>query len=278
MRRSGFAYPYAVYAFTFFLAPLLLVFFYSVTVAAPGGGLSLTLSNYVRFFDFREPQYMKVLFSSFRIAFVATAICLALGYPTAYILSRLQPRWRNFLSLLFILPMWMNFLLRTYSWMSLLENNGIINTALKAMGFAPLSVMYTEKAIVLGMVYNFLPFMILPIYNMLVKLDTSLLDASSDLGASPARTFVKVTLPLTMPGILSGINMVFMPSVTTFVISRLLGGTSTVLIGDLIEKQFKLVDDKGFGSAMSVIIMIFVFGIMLLTNRNKDDEEGGVML
>ncbi len=278
MRRSGLAYPYAVYAFTFFLAPLLLVFFYSVTVAGSDGGLTLTLSNYARFFDFSEPQYMKVLFNSFRIALIATAICLVLGYPIAYILSRLQPKWRNFLSLLFILPMWMNFLLRTYSWMSLLENNGIINTALKALGFAPLSIMYTEGAIILGMVYNFLPFMILPIYNMLVKLDASLLDASSDLGASPARTFAKVTLPLTMPGIMSGINMVFMPSVTTFVISRLLGGTSTVLIGDLIEKQFKLVDDKGFGSAMSVIIMIFVFGIMLLTNMSKNDEEGGMML
>ena len=278
MRRSGFAYPYAVYAFTFFLAPLLLVFFYSVTTAGADGGITLTLANYARFFDFSEPQYMKVLFHSFRIALVATFICLIVGYPMAYILAHLPTRWRGLLSLLFILPMWMNFLLRTYSWMSLLENNGIINTLLKSMGFAPLSIMYTESAVVLGMVYNFLPFMILPIYNMLVRLDGSLIDASNDLGASPVRTFMKVTLPLTFPGIMSGINMVFMPSVTTFVISRLLGGTSTVLIGDLIEKQFKLVNDKGFGSAMSVIIMVFVFGIMFITNRGKNNEEGSMML
>ncbi len=278
MNQRWIKYPYAVYAFTFFLAPLLLIFFYSITTTGADGSLTLTLENYIRFFDFSEPQYMQVFANSFRIALTATSICLIVGYPMAYILSKLPKRWRSFLSMLFILPMWMNFLLRTYAWMSILENNGIINTILKSFGFEPLRMMYTEGAVILGMVYNFLPFMILPIFNMLVKLDKSLLDASSDLGASPMRTFYKVTLPLTFPGIMSGINMVFLPSVTTFVISRLLGGTSTVLIGDLIESQFKMVDDKGFGSAMSVIIMVFVFGLMFFTNKKGSNSEGGVML
>ena len=273
MKYKGFTYSYAVYAFTFFLAPLLLILFYSLTTERDGA-LVFTFSNYLRFFDFSNPQYMKVLGNSFRIAGFATILCLLLGYPMAYILANMKPRLRGFLSLLFVLPMWMNFLLRTYSWMSLLETNGIVNTFLTKMGLPPLAIMYTEKAVVLGMVYNFLPFMILPIYNTLIKVDHSLLDASDDLGASPWQTFLKVTLPLSKPAIYSGINMVFMPSVTTFVISRLLGGSSTALIGDIIEKQFKLVDDKGFGSAMAVIIMIFVFALVALT---KDKNSEGVI-
>ena len=271
MKYKGFTYSYTVYAFAFFLAPLLLILFYSLTTTQDGA-LVFTLQNFIRFFDFSNPQYMKVLGNSFRIAGIATILCLLLGYPMAYILANLKPRLRGFLSLLFVLPMWMNFLLRTYSWMSLLETNGIINTLLTKIGLPTMQLMYTEKAVILGMVYNFLPFMILPIYNTLIKLDPSLLDASDDLGASPWQTFKKVTLPLSKPAIFSGINMVFMPSVTTFVISRLLGGSSTALIGDIIEKQFKLVDDKGFGSAMSVLIMIFVFGLVALT-RDKDSEE-----
>ena len=272
MKYKGLTYSYTVYAFTFFLAPLLLILFYSLTAAGGDGSVTFTLENFARFFDFSNPQYMKVLGNSFRIAGIATLLCLLLGYPMAYILANLKPRLRAFLSLLFILPMWMNFLLRTYAWMSLLETNGIINTLLSKLGLPALQIMYTEKAVILGMVYNFLPFMILPIYNTLIKLDPSLLNASDDLGASPWQTFTRVTLPLSKPAILSGINMVFMPSVTTFVISRLLGGSSTALIGDIIEKQFKLVDDKGFGSAMSVIIMIFVFGLVALT-REMDSEE-----
>ena len=272
MKYKGLTYSYTVYAFTFFLAPLLLILFYSLTAAGGDGSVTFTLENFARFFDFSNPQYMKVLGNSFRIAGIATLLCLLLGYPMAYILANLKPRLRAFLSLLFILPMWMNFLLRTYAWMSLLETNGIINTLLSKLGLPALQIMYTEKAVILGMVYNFLPFMILPIYNTLIKLDPSLLNASDDLGASPWQTFTRVTLPLSKPAILSGINMVCMPSVTTFVISRLLGGSSTALIGDIIEKQFKLVDDKGFGSAMSVIIMIFVFGLVALT-REKDSEE-----
>ena len=271
MKQRMFPYPYAVYAFTFFAAPLLLILFYSITRQTPGGPV-FTLEHFARFFDFSNPQYMRVLGNSFRIAFYATVLCLLLGYPAAYILANLKPRFRNFLSMLFILPMWMNFLLRTYSWMSLLESNGIINTLLQKLGLPAMQLMYTERAVILGMVYNFLPFMILPIYNMLIKLDNSLLDAADDLGATPWQAFLKVTMPLTKPAIFSGINMVFMPSVTTFVISRLLGGTSTVLIGDLIEKQFKLVDDKGFGSAMSVIIMVFIFALVGLTGGNDREE------
>jgi len=271
VRERAGAYPYAAYAFAFFLAPLLLVVFYSVTRTTPEG-LKLTFAHFFRFFDVREPQYMKVLFGSLRIALYTTCICLVLGYPAAYILATLPKRKRSLLAMLFILPMWMNFLLRTYAWMSLLESNGIINMVLRRFGLPAMQLMYTEGAVVLGLVYNFLPFMILPIYNMLIKIDSSLLDSAEDLGATPVQTFVKVTIPLTLPAIVSGFNMVFMPSVTTFVISRLLGGTSTVLIGDLIEKQFKLVDDKGFGSAMSVIIMAFILVFVGLSG-SADREE-----
>ncbi len=269
--RKSMGIPYAIFAVLCFLAPLLLIVFYSLTTTVDGETV-FTLEHYFRFFDFNEPQYMKVLANSFKIALIATFVCLILGYPMAYILSTLEKRMRNFLSLLFILPMWINFLLRTYAWMSLLENNGIINTILTSIGLPPITIMYTESAVILGMVYNFLPFMILPIYNMLIKLDKSLVQAAEDLGATPAQSFIKVTLPLTLPGIWSGINMVFMPSVTTFVISSLLGGTSSVMIGDLIQKQFKIVSDMGFGSAMSVIIMIFVFGFMAFTSRKSEES------
>ena len=150
------AYPYAVYAFTFFTAPLLLILFYSLTRRGPGG-VAFTLDHFARFFDFSNPQYMKVLWNSFRIAFYATALCLLLGFPAAYVLANLRPRWRNFFSMLFIIPMWMNFLLRTYAWMALLETNGIVNTLLQKIGLPALQLMYTERAVVLGMVYNFLP-------------------------------------------------------------------------------------------------------------------------
>ncbi|MBQ3077365.1 MAG: ABC transporter permease [Clostridia bacterium] len=274
MKYKGLTYTYTAYAFAFFFAPLLLILFYSLTADAAGRDFTFTLAHFARFFDFSHPQYMKVLVDSFRIALISTVICLLLGYPMAYVLANMKPRVRSFLSLLFVLPMWMNFLLRTYAWMSLLETNGLINMLLTAIGLPPITIMYTEKAVILGMVYNYLPFMILPIYNSLIKLDGSLLDSADDLGASPWQTFSKVTVPLTKPAIFSGINMVFMPSVTTFAISTLLGGSSTTLIGTLIENQFKVANDMGFGSAMSVIIMIFVFGTSALSGGSKDEEVG----
>ena len=269
------AIPYSIYALIFFVAPLILVQFYSVT--GPDG--TFTLENFARFFDFDKPVYMLALWRSVYLAVISTIICLLLGYPMAYILSKLSPRMRGFLSLLFVLPMWMNFLLRTYAWMTLLEKTGIINTFLERLGLPALNLMYTEGAIILGNVYNFLPFMILPIYTVLIKIDHSVIEAAQDLGANGMHVFFRVIIPLSLPGVMSGISMTFMPAVTTFIISRLLGGGKTAMIGDLIENQFKVVGDWGFGSAMSVIIMVMIlFAMHFMSNYEKEQAEGGLLL
>lgn len=272
MKRSHLAYPFIVYALVFFVAPLLLILYYSVT-SEDGGSVTLTLQHFARFFDKENPQYMIVLWRSLKLAAISTVLCLIIGYPMAYILSKLQPGLRNLLSLLFILPMWMNFLLRTYAWMALLEKNGIINKLLSFLNLPAQSLLYTDGAVLLGMVYNFLPFMILPIYNMLAKIDNNLLEAAQDLGANTGRTFIKVIFPCSVPGVISGILMTFMPAVSTFVISQLLGGTDSIMIGDMIQKQFKLVEDWGFGSAMSVIVMILILVSTNLLQRFDHDTE-----
>ncbi len=274
--------PYSAYALIFIVAPILLIVLYSFQDTSG----ALTLDNYLRFFDFSDPVYLKVLWRSIRLAFISTVICLILGYPMAYILSKLSPRVRGTIAFLFILPMWMNFLLRTYSWMSLLERTGLINTFIGWInGFLPaavqipsLNIMYTQWAVVLGNVYNFLPFMILPIYTVLIKIDQSLIEAAQDLGASRGRVFRKVIFPLSLPGVVSGISMTFMPAVTTFVISRLLGGGQNALIGDTIENQFKVVGDWGFGSAMSVVLMILILITMGFIRRFESDKTGRSVL
>jgi len=245
-----------------------------------GAGGEFTLENFTRFFNFSDPTYLKVLWRSIYLAAISTVICLLLGYPMAYILSKLPNRIRGILSFLFVLPMWMNFLLRTYAWMTLLERTGIINTFLTNLGLPTWDIMYTQGAVILGNVYNFLPFMILPIYNVLVKIDKSVLEASADLGGDSGVTFRKVIFPLSIPGVISGISMTFMPAVTTFVISKLLGGGQNALIGDLIENQFKVTGDWGFGSAMSVVLMILILGAMQIMQRYEDnnDGSGGVLL
>jgi len=241
-------------------------------------GFEFTLQNFTRFFDLSNPVYLQVLWRSVYVAFVSTVICLLLGYPMALILSRMKPRVRNVLSVLFVLPMWMNFLLRTYAWMSLLEKTGLINTFLSFIGLPAIDIMYTQNAVILGSVYNFLPFMILPIYNVLIKIDRIVIEAAQDLGADSVRVFTKVIFPLSLPGVFSGITMTFMPAVTTFVISKLLGGGQNALIGDLIEKQFKVTNDWGFGSAMSVIIMILILVAMNFVNSKDGDGSGVTML
>jgi len=275
-RTSMLALPFSVYMVIFIAAPLLLIVLYSVCVDPPGD-MSFTLEHFRRFFDFENPIYLQVLWRSFYIAVISTAICLLIGYPMAYILSRMKPTVRNILSVLFILPMWMNFLLRTYAWMSLLENTGLINTALEAMGLPAINIMYTQWAVVLGNVYNFLPFMILPIYNTLVKIDPAVVEAAQDLGASGRKVFRKIILPLSVPGVMSGISMTFMPAITTFVISKLLGGGQYTLIGDLIDKQYKVTGDWGFGSAMSVIIMVMILISMNLMPSSSKDQGGGLL-
>lgn len=270
--------PYSAYALIFIVAPILLILLYSFQ----DGGGAFTWDNYARFFDFSDPVYLKVLWRSIKLAVISTVICLILGYPMAYILSKLPTRIRGTVSFLFVLPMWMNFLLRTYSWMSLLERTGLINSLIGWLnGFLPaavqvpsLDIMYTQWAVILGNVYNFLPFMILPIYTVLIKIDQSLIEAAQDLGASRGRVFRKVIFPLSLSGVVSGISMTFMPAVTTFVISRLLGGGQNALIGDLIENQFKVVNDWGFGSAMSVILMVLILLTMGVIRRYGDESAG----
>ncbi|MGI6578085.1 MAG: ABC transporter permease [Eubacteriales bacterium] len=277
-RISFLALPYGVYAIIFILAPILLIFFYSLFYQG-NQGFSFTLDHFTKFFNFKEPVYMQVLLRSIRIALISTIICLIIGYPMAFILSRMRPSVRNIVSFLFVLPMWMNFLLRTYAWMTLLENTGVINTLLTSMGLPTINIMYTEGAVIFGNVYNFLPFMILPIYNVLIKIDKSLIEAAGDLGADFIKTFARVILPLSLPGVTSGITMTFMPAVTTFIISKLLGGGQNAQIGDLIEKQFKSVGDWGFGSAMSVILMIMILvAAGFMNSYEKDKSAGGVLL
>ena len=255
-----FAYPYLIWMVIFTLAPIALIVYYAFTDKSG----AFTLANLTSALD---PAYMGVLWRSVGLAFLCTVICLVLAYPAAYILSRRKNG--GVLSVLFMLPMWMNFLLRTYSWMTLLENTGLINTLLQAMGLSTVTFLYNANAVLLGMVYNYLPFMILPILTALQKIDHSYIEAAQDLGASPARVFLKVILPMSVPGIISGVTMVFMPAVTTFVISRLLGGSHFMLFGDLIEQQFLTSGNWNLGSMMAIMLVS-----MAIMNRFGGDTEG----
>lgn len=273
-KRNWALYPYLIWMVAFTIVPIFMVAYYSLT-AEGAGGVSLTLSHFARVF---EPIYLTVIWRSIKLALISTAVCILLGYPVAMILANSDIKKQFSLIILFVVPMWMNFLARTYSWMTLLEKNGLINQFLGLFGIEPLSMMYTSGAVVLGMVYNYLPFMVFPIFTVLRKLDPSLLEAAGDLGANGLKTFTKVILPLSMPGVLSGVTMVFMPSVTTFVISQLLGGGQFTLIGNLIEQQYLKVYDWGFGSALSIILMIIILLSMGLINRSDAAGEGGGVL
>lgn len=270
MRKSWAAYPYILWMIVFTVVPLGLLLFFSLTVRT-SSGISFTLEHFRRF---AEPVYLKVLMRSLNLAALSTIFCLLLGYPAAMILAGINVKRRNTLILLMVLPMWMNFLLRTYAWLTLLERKGLINTLLAAMGLPTLNLLYNEFAVVLGMVYNFIPFMVLPIYSVLSKIDSSLIEAAEDLGADPTRTFLKVIFPLSLPGVFSGITMVFMPAMTTFVISRLLGGGQYMLVGNLIEQQFLTAGNWNFGSAISVIMMLIILIGMGFTSR-YEKEQGG---
>lgn len=273
MKRNWLSYPYIIWMLLFILLPLLLVLFYSVTVRTEEG-IRFTLEHFQRFM---EPIYLRVLFRSVKLALICTILCLVLGYPMAMILVGNSFKKKEVMVFLIVVPMWMNFLLRTYAWMTLLEKNGLINTFLNWLGFSPLNILYTEKAVVLGMVYNFLPFMILPIYSVLKKIDKNLIEAAEDLGANSFTVFRKVIFPLSLPGVVSGITMVFMPAVTTFVISRLLGGGQFTLIGNLIEQQFLLVGDWNFGSAISMVMMfVILLSIGVMSRYERENEGGGL--
>ena len=275
LKRQAFSYPYIVWMLIFILAPMVLIVYFAFS--SEHGGL--TFANLVT--ALTNEIYMQVLARSVWIALKATAICLLLGYPIAYILSTMKKRTAAILYVLFIVPMWMNFLLRTYAWQVLLDSNGIINSVLSFLGMPSQQFLYTEGAVMLGTVYNFLPFMVLPIYSVLVKLDRSLVEAAADLGANPVLCFVKVVLPQSVPGIISGITMVFIPAITTFAISRLLGGGKFLLYGDLIENQFITLGQSAWpvGSALSFILLVLVLISMAIMRRAEHDagEEGGML-
>lgn len=270
MKKTLCLAPLCLWLAVFVVFPLIIVVYYAFT-SEDAGGIVLSLNNFSRFFD---ETYIKVFVRSIRVAFYATVVCLLLGYPVAYIIARGKIKHKEIALLMIMLPMWMNFLLRTYSWLSLLENSGLINSMLTAFGFSKVQFLYNEKAVIFGTVYNFLPFMITPIQSTLLKLDGSLLEAAGDLGANPVKSFLKITLPFSVPGIFSGIAMVFVPSVTTFVISQFMGGGNVPLIGDIIEKQFRLVNDWHFGSAISMVVMVIVLVFMYIINSGDDNEEG----
>ena len=255
VRRSVFAYPYVLWMAIFILSPMLLILYYAFT-----GDTGATFANIV---DAASWDNLRVLLDSVRFALYTTVLCLLLGFPVAYLLSQMKKATASLLSVFFIVPMWMNFLLRTYAWKVLLS--------------AFTKMLYTESAVLLGMVYNFLPFMILPIYTTLIKLDKSYIEAAADLGANPTKTFLKVVLPLSMPGIISGITMVFIPSTTTFAISQLLGGGKTMLYGDLIYMKFITEQSWNSGSALSIILLVFVLFSMTFMKKaeRKTSDEGG---
>ena len=281
-KLSRFAVPYVVWMALFVVAPIVLVVVYAFSTDLGG----FTLDNFARM-----GTYAVVFGRSFKLALVATLICLVIGYPVSYMMSREGERFQRAAMVLIMLPMWINFLLRTYSWMSILENNGLLNQFFQKTGLLSLynslfgtnlqyfPMMNTQGAVVLGMVYNYLPFMILPIYSVIVKLDGSLIEAARDLGADALSVFRKVILPLSLPGVLSGITMVFVPSVSTFAISKMLGGGTELLLGDLIEQQFLGgAYNPQLGAAISLVMMVIVVVCMVVMNRFGEGEEQAVML
>jgi len=271
MKRNWLAGPYIVWMIIFILVPMFLVLFYGVTVRTEEG-YRFSLEN---FRTFLEPVYISVLLRSMVLALISTVICLLLGYPVAYILANRNMDRTSSTIVLFILPMWMNFLLRTYAWMTLLERKGLINAFLNSIGLPTLNLLYNNQAVILGMVYNFLPFMVLPIYSVLKKIDKSIVEAAEDLGANSFTVFTRIIFPLSLPGVMSGITMVFMPAVTTFVISRLLGGGQFTLIGNLIEQQFLYVGDWNFGSTLSLVLMFLILISMGIMSKYDKEHEGG---
>ena len=262
--------PYLVFMVIFTLIPLGVVGYYALTDPATG---EFSLTNLRQL-----GMYLPVLWDSILYSLVSALICLVLGYPVAYYIAHRGEVMQKILYMLVMLPMCMSFLLRTLAWVGLLQDTGLINRFLQFLGLPQMQLIRTPGAVILGMVYNYLPYMILPLYSTIVKIDNRLVEAAWDLGCTPAQTFAKVILPLSMPGILSGITMVFVPAVSTFYISQKMGGTDTVLIGDVIERQFKQGNNPNLGAALSLLLMLLVFVCTGIMNRLGADEEGGVVV
>ena len=279
MNRRWYSVPYIVWSLIFIVVPLLVVVFYGLTVQGNDGTFRFSFENFERFFT---PLYLGVLWRSALYAAISTIICLIVGYPAALILSSKNLKHKSIMMFLIVIPMWMNLLLRTYSWLTLLENEGLINQFLRFIGVIgseqSIQFLYGEGAVIFGMVYNFLPFMILPIYSVMAKMDYSILNAAEDLGANKFNVFRKITLPLSIPGIVSGITMVFVPAITTFAISSILSGNNVNLIGNVIEKQFGIGGDWNFGSTMSLVLMILILISMFFTSDSEKESQGGMII
>ena len=263
--------PYTVWSIIFIVVPLIMVAYYAFTDKSG----AFTLANIAEL-----PRYAKTFGISLLYSAIATVVCLIISYPLAYFMSNMKATPQRMLSMLIMVPMWMNFLIRTYSWITILANTGIINNLLSKIGIGPVKLINTPGAIILGMVYNFLPYMILPIYTAMLKLDNSLLEAADDLGASPITRLKKVIFPLTMPGVISGITMVFVPCISTFYISQKLGGGKTMLIGDVIEMQFQSAYNYNLGAAISLVLMILILISLAVMNHFADNDEnaGGLLV
>ena len=268
--NSLMASPYILWSIAFIIIPLIMVFYYGLT----DKNGAFTLENITAI---ATPEHMKALGIALLLSLISTIICLLLAYPLAMILSNMKGNQDRLIVLIFILPMWMNFLLRTLAWQTLLEKSGVINQVLGFLHLPALEIINTPYAIILGMVYNFLPFMILPIYNVLCKIDPNVINAAKDLGANNFKTFIKVTLPLSVPGIISGITMVFVPALTTFIISNLLGGSKILLIGNVIEQEFLQANNWHLGSGLSMVLMIFIVISMIITAIFDKDGEGSAL-
>ena len=273
-RFQQLAWPYIVWAVMMLVLPMALIALYSVM--NQGNSIisfSFTLEHYAKFFT--DPDFLLILWRSILIAVKTTVLCLLLGYPIAYYIARSTEKVQNVLILCITLPMWINMLVRTYAWIGLLSNGGIFQKILGFFGLGNVEFLYTEGAVLLGMVYNFLPFMILQIQTSLSKMDYSLIEASADLGASPAQTFRRITLPLSMPGVINGITLVFLPAVSSFFIPKLLGGGQYFLIGNMIENQFITVGEWNFGSAVSMIMAIIMMLLMMAVRKVEQNNQGG---
>ena len=264
--RKLLAGPYLFWAVSFVIIPLLMIVYYGLTDKEG----HFTFSNLGMM---TSQENLKALGLALLLSLISTLICLVLAYPLAMILSEKNMNQTSFIVLIFILPMWMNFLLRTLAWQTLLEKTGVINSILSTLHLPALNIINTPSAIVLGMVYNFLPFMVLPLYNVLVKIDKSVINAAYDLGANGVQTFVRIIFPLSLPGMFSGITMVFVPALTTFVISKILGGSKILLIGNVIEQEFTQTGNWNLGSGLSIVLMLFIiFNMVISVIKDKEGE------
>ncbi len=269
--QRAMAAPHVMWAILFIIAPLLFVAYYAFTDKDG----NFTFSNIT---ELAQASYLEIFLRSLCFAFLATVICLIIAYPIAYFMSKASPKMQKILVMLVMLPQWLNFLIRTYSWMAILEDTGIINGLLDKMGIDPVHMINTSGAVILGMVYNYLPYMIIPIHSVMSKIDTRYLEAASDLGCSPFKVMTRVVFPLSLSGVISGVTMVFVPSISTFYISQKLGGGNFDLIGDTIERQFQSAYNYNLGAAMSLVLMVIILISMAIMNKYSGEDDGGVVV